>query len=408
MSGEEDPSRAGADGTAGARADGSAEPDDLPGIRAAADPGRPRGRIGDLTPAEAERRARAAFLSRVCGCMLGKPVEGCADPARLCAACQRTGEWPLRDYLTAETLDALGERHPSWTDAVRGRFDGAAPDDDVNYTILAMTVLEEKGTGFTRDDLRRAWLANLAPGWTWGPERTFLAAAAAASVGLPDGNADVGDEAMAAWVGGPEVECCGALIRADAYGYACMGSPELAAELAWRDAGMSHRRTGVYGAMVAAAAIAAAPVSRSPLEAFTTALGFVPRGSRFHAAVSDCISIVSDARDWESAYAVIHERYGAYGFCGVIQECGTLANTLRFARGVGDGICIQVMQGNDTDSFGATAGSILGAWFGPDGLEPRWLAPFGGRIRTALASFHEQRLDAVADRMARLPRLTAG
>ena len=46
-----------------------------------------------------------------------------------------------------------------------------------------------------------------------------------------------------------------------------------------------------------------------------------------------------------------------------------LINTLRFAQDVGDGICKQVSQGNDTDSYGATAGSILGAYFGPEGLE---------------------------------------
>ena len=40
------------------------------------------------------------------------------------------------------------------------------------------------------------------------------------------------------------------MIRADAYGYACPGRPELAAELAWRDAGLTHRRTGIYGTHV--------------------------------------------------------------------------------------------------------------------------------------------------------------
>jgi hypothetical protein len=43
----------------------------------------------------------------------------------------------------------------------------------------------------------------------------------------------------------PKDEYCGALIRADAYGYACPGRPALAAELAWRDASLTHRRTGI-------------------------------------------------------------------------------------------------------------------------------------------------------------------
>ena len=61
------------------------------------------------------------------------------------------------------------------------------------------------------------------------------------------------------------------------------------------------------------------------------------------------------------------------------------------------------MQGNDTDSFGATAGSILGAYFGPGHLARRWLKPFNDDMHTALAWFHERSLAALAKRMGELP-----
>jgi hypothetical protein len=67
-------------------------------------------------------------------------------------------------------------------------------------------------------------------------------------------------------------------------------------------------------------------------------------------------------------------------------------------------------QGNDTDSFGATAGSILGAYFGPEGLEARWLAPFSDDLRTGLARLwgapkrRTRSLEEVAQRMGKLPR----
>jgi hypothetical protein len=136
---------------------------------------------------------------------------------------------------------------------------------------------------------------------------------------------------------------------------------------------------------------------------FRVALGFVPQRSRFAEAVRFALDEVSAAATWLDGYERIHARYGEFGHCRVMQEIGTLVNTVRFAHDVGDGICIQVMQGNDTDSFGATAGSILGAWFGPGHLDDRWLAPFGDRIQLSLAMTWVSSLSELAVRMAALP-----
>jgi len=384
------------------------EPSDLEGIHAESDPSRPRGKLGQLSVARAEDLVRTAFTARLCGCILGKPMEGVGDLARYREVGLRLGEWPLRDYVTEAFMDSLGASHASRPYTTRERIAYVAPDDDIKYTILAMTVLEEKGLSFTRDDLRAAWLLNLAPGGTWGPERGFMASATAATLGGREPDVPVGDERMNAWAEASNegLELCGAAIRADAYGYACLGDPALAADLAWRDAGMTHRRTGIYGAMFIAAAIAAAPFARDSLDIFATALRYVPRRSRFYRVVSDCMTMVAEAKDWLAAYERIHDTYARYGFCQIYQECGTLMNTLRFAEDIGNGICLQVSQGLDTDSFGATAGSLLGIWRGPEALAHRWVAPFHNRIHPGLATFHEQDLEAVVTRMGRLARLS--
>lgn len=193
------------------------------------------------------------------------------------------------------------------------------------------------------------------------------------------------------------------MIRSDVWGYAFPGNPERASELAWRDAVLTHRKTGVYASMFFAALVASAFVVSDPVELTRVALQYVPLRSRFHAVVSDCLREVEAAPRWESAYEAIHGRYGEFGHCRVFQETGTLINTLRFATSVGDGICIQVSQGNDTDSYGALAGAVLGVRFGPEGLDDRWIEPFQDTLRTTVATFHEYSLSAVADRMAALP-----
>ena len=316
-------------------------------------------------------------------------------------ALEATGDWPIRDYIPEAALDALGRRHRSWPDTIRDRIRFVAPDDDINYTVLGMLILEEHGLAFGPGDVRDMWLRHLPISMTFGPERTLLVKAGInhLSGGRPEDLAD--------WVEvlNPADEKCGALIRADAYGYACAGRPALAAELAWRDASWTHRRTGIYCAMFVSAAIAAAAVLDAPLDVFRTALQFVPQRSRFYRIAADSLEQVSRASDWLDGYRRIHGRYAAYDHCLIYQEVGTLMNTLRFAESVGEGICIQVSQGNDTDSFGATAGSLLGVFLGPGHLEERWLAPFGDDLRTTLAQFYERSLAAVAERMGRLLRV---
>jgi ADP-ribosylglycohydrolase len=378
------------------------EPSDLAGIRAE----RVGTRLSPVDVPDAAARAEAGFLGSVAGCVLGKPVELMLTMADLRPALERVGAWPLRDYIPERlrSEEGLGRLNPDWPECVRERIRWVAADDDINYTLLGLMALERHGIGFTKADLRRLWLDNLPLAYTWGPERTFLTKQALA-MGVED-NPSMDLEALpTAW--NPGEELCGAMIRADAYGYACPGRPDLASELAWRDASMTHRGTGIYGAMFAAAAIAAAFTTRNPLDLFWIALRYVPRHSRFATVVGDSLSMVAEATDWLDGYQRIHGRYGRYGHCRVLQESGTLVNTLRFAADVGDGVCVQVMQGNDTDSYGATAGSILGVYFGPGHLESRWLEPFNDTIRTRLAGWYESSLSATARRIGALPALVA-
>ena len=256
----------------------------------------------------------------MCGCILGKPVE--TDPTLD----------ELRTALDGDRRLAARRLHQRATDhrrrvprasTRRGRERSAsgsayvAPDDDINYTLLGYLVLSEHGAGVHARPTGATWLDNLVPGCTYGPERTILARLTTASTARSPVDLDtIADELN------PGEELCGAMIRADAYGYACPGQPELAAELAWRDAGLTHRRTGIYGSMFAAAAIATAFVERDPLEVFATASRYVPRRSRFRESVEIGLEEVARSTDWLDGYRRINARLGRFGHCRIHQEVG--------------------------------------------------------------------------------------
>lgn len=377
------------------------EPNEWDEIQAELHPQRPQNLWREISPEDSAARIETAFLSSVCGCVLGKPLEVSPDLARLQNAFEPLGEWPLCNYVSTPMLDALGARHGSWENTVRENIHFVEPDDDINYTILGMLMLEQRGLQLNKSHIRDAWIQHLSVGTTWGPERTMLARASVNYLAEWQECFEEPEE----WAKflNPSDEFCGAQIRADAYGYACPGRPQLAAELAWRDSSWTHRRTGIYSTMWTAAAIAVAPVAKTPLEIFEIANQFVPQKSRFYQAVSFALEAVRESSDWMDGYNRLHAKLGQHGHCRVYFESATLINTLKHAKNISDGFCIQVMQGNDTDSYGATSGSILGAYFGPGHLESRWLEPFNDDIHTALCWFYERSLSKLAKRMSQLP-----
>ena len=173
-----------------------------------------------------EERLLGAWLGRCAGCCLGKPVEGAMDRAKLRSYLDLAGAFPLTDYVPA--LDPMPEGfrlRDCWTESARGRIEAAPRDDDTDYTILGLHMLETYGPGLSTDEIAREWLDRLPFTQTYTAERV-------AYRNLVNGMSPP----AAAVYRNPYREWIGAQIRADIYGYVHPGHPRLAAELAWRDA----------------------------------------------------------------------------------------------------------------------------------------------------------------------------
>ncbi|GAA2209407.1 hypothetical protein GCM10009850_048650 [Nonomuraea monospora] len=317
-------------------------------------------------------RVLGAWLGRAAGCVLGKPVEKIPRQG-IRQIAEATGNWPIRGWFTAEGLpDEVARRWPwnrrSAVNSLAENIDGIPEDDDLNYPLLALSLLERHGRGFTTEDVARLWLDELPAGRTFTAERV-------AYRNLLDG---VEPPATATYRN-PFREWIGALIRADVYGWVNPGDPAAAAELAWRDARLTHTANGIYGAMFAAAMCAASLAAGSAEEVVRAGLSVVPAGSRLHEAVRLAVADAEAEDDFERVVDRLHERHGDLHWVHTINNAALVAATL--IHGGGDftaTIAGAVAGGWDTDSAGATAGAVAGALNG--GVPERW------RMRDSLAS----------------------
>ncbi|ATZ27212.1 ADP-ribosylglycohydrolase family protein [Streptomyces lavendulae] len=338
------------------------------------------------------RRLEAGWVGRAVGCALGKPVEKLPlDGIR--ALARATGNWPLADWFTARGVPAeLLAAHPwnrrSAATCLAENIDGAPEDDDLDHPLLGLLLLRRHGKAFATADLARLWLDELPAGRVFTAERV---AYRNLLLGLePPGTATHHN---------PFREWIGALIRADVHGWTNPGDPAAAAEQAYRDATLTHTANGVYAALFAAATIAEAAGGRADVHgALRAGLAVVPPRSRLADAVRFGIRTARDEADFDRVVDRLHACYGHYHWVHALPNTALIAAALTHADGdFTHSVCRAVSGGWDTDSNGATAGSVAGILAGsPDRIPERWTAPLKNRLATTVAGFDGIGFDTLA------------
>nr|WP_259299891.1 ADP-ribosylglycohydrolase family protein [Streptomyces aurantiacus] len=329
---------------------------------------------------------------------MGKPVEK-LPLAGIRALAQSTGNWPLHTWFTARGVPpGLRETYPwnkrSAHTSLAENINGMPEDDDLNYPLLNLLLLQRHGRNFTTHDVATTWLDELPAARTFTAERV---AYRNLLNGIPPPRTARHHNPFREWIG--------ALIRADVHGWTNPGDPAAAAEQAYRDACLTHTGNGVYGAMFAAATIARAASGTADVhESLAAGLTVVPEDSRLAKAVRHGVQLAGKHADFDEVVDHLHATYGSYHWVHVVPNAALLAAALTHADGDFTASITRVVSGGwDTDSTGATAGSVAGLLSGhPEALPDRWTAPLKNRLATSVGGFHGTGFDALADLTARL------
>ncbi|MBT3166241.1 ADP-ribosylglycohydrolase family protein [Streptomyces sp. Vc74B-19] len=345
-------------------------------------------------------RILGGWLGRIAGNMLGKPVEQGEvwTRDRIDRYLRATDALPLTDYLPGPPSESEERAlRPEWRYCVRGRVHGSCRDDDVDYAILGLHLLETHGFGFSTEQVGDLWLLRLPYLQTFTAER-------AAYRNLANGL----KPPLTATYENPYQEWIGALIRADVHGWTSPGAPRRAAALARKDAVLSHTGNGVYGAMWAAAMVAAAFTAPTVRQAVDEALTVIPASSRLARIVRRVTSLHESELSWEDTLRTLEEETAGLGWIHTVPNAAVLTAGLLY----GDGdfsrtVALTVRGGLDTDSNGATAGSVAGVMCGAAAVPEQWKAPLEDTVRSAVFGFDGVRISELAERTLRLAQAEA-
>jgi hypothetical protein len=366
------------------------EPSDLEGIRTL----RPADTLDlpilSLSNMQLEEKLHGGWVGRAIGCLLGKPVEGW-DRERMHGFLKATGRFPLNDFFRYDLAPPqLREQYRlSPEGAFADRVSCMPEDDDLNYTVLNLAILKRHGLMFTPSDVASFWLESLPIQRTYTAERVAYR-----------NLCNLIPPPLSAHYRNPYREWIGAQIRADFWGYAAAGDPALAAELAWRDACVSHVKNGIYGAMWAAAMIAAAFVTDDIPTIIRAGLAQIPRTSRLTDMLEGILEWKEVEVEYETAAYRVHEfwnEHRSHDWCHVISNAMLVAVGLLWGEGdYAKTICRAVQCCFDTDCNGATCGSILGVMLGRSALPSRWTDVINDTLQTGVTGYHRVSLSDLA------------
>ena len=326
-----------------------------------------------------EQKIAGAWMGRICGCLLGKVIEGIRTD-ELVPFLKESGNYPMHRYVYR--TDVSEQTIAKYKFAFKGRhyvddLECMIPDDDLNYVVMAQELIEKYGKDFTPTDVANTWLALQSRDCYWTAERVaycnFLQ-------GFYPPQSAVYKNPYREWIG--------AQIRGDYFGYINPGNPELAAEMAWRDASISHVKNGIYGEMFVAAMLAVAATTNNIEEIIQGGLAQIPHTSRLYEKILSVVEGFHKGVSQKDCFASIHEEYDEhidYHWCHTIPNAMIVVASLLYGKGdYAKSICMTVETGFDTDCNGATVGSVLGMANGISSIPAYWMQPINDTLMTTI------------------------
>lgn len=344
-----------------------------------------------LSDEEYKKRLYGAFFGRCAAVILGKPLEMGLTKEFIKEYLESVGEYPLNDFVSprSEKLDFTLREDCVYSTKDNVKF--AQSDDDINYTLLGLLLVEKYGLDIEKWMVGDNWINNIPYCWCWCASRV-------AYYHLVNGTLPVD---KIPYTINPWRECIDGQIRTDIWGYIFPAKHYEACKYSHLDTSFSLTKNGIYGGMFVAGALSCALAENPTVDRIIDAgLASIPEKSRLFEAITNVRNWYNESKDWQYTADKLLEEYKEIPCEGTINNMavvalGIIAGELDYTKS----ITVATMCGLDTDCNAGTVGSIVGAAVGIDGIEKRWYEPLNDTIKSVVASVGECKISDICERI---------
>lgn len=340
-------------------------------------------------------KLHGGWIGRCCGCSLGRPFETPPytkhpeDRQRdsIQAWLKGANAWPLKNYVPCESAAEMRGLNVVARDSTREAIRAQEADSNIDFLLVALYVLENYGLDFQTGRVAQTWARlltfnQLPAAETQAFINTITHENFSRTLPFFDGPGQINWEDIASRQN-PFRESVNGRSRADVYGFLLPGDVVRAAELAWRDARLSHTKNGLYAAMFTAALIAASFRTREPRLLLQAALSQIPKDCRLAHAVGQMVKMRDKYLDWADCWDEMQIEYAGIDHRHAIPNTLILVMALLYGESNFETVLTTtVCSGLCPASNGATAGAIMGVQYGGRGIPSKWVRPLANTMKS--------------------------
>lgn len=296
---------------------------------------------------------KAAWISQLIGAAMGTMVEG---------------------YTSKNLYEAFGDVK----DYIR---EPNTYNDDITFEIAFLDAFKEKGYEVTSRDIALSWIGLIPVGWS------------AEELALRNIRAGMMPPESAKW-NNPFNEWIGAQMRGAICGMVAPGNPRLAAELAWKDAEVSHINNGILGEIFNAVMISLAFVNDNVKDVVKQAISMIPNDSEYYSVIKFAHECCLKYSNWHDALAECEKKYIKYNWIHAYPNACCEVIALMYGEGDYEKtLNIITMCGIDADCNAGMIMPVLGIQKGMSIIPNKLQSPAFKKLVTYMRAYEEIMLD---------------